>query len=81
MDKKSKSSYKPPKVTSVAFRVENAMESITTTALSMPPLSTFGDGGSWDDQSSSSSTNLFGNGDWGSGSSSSNTTFGSGSWD
>lgn len=81
MDKKNRLRYEPPKVTSVAFRVENAMESLTTTTIGMQTLSTFGDGGSWDSPSSPSSTSNFGSGDWGSGSSSGTTTFGSGSWD
>jgi len=80
MDKKFRLSYEPPKVTAVAFKVE--VGQVLSTTLATPPLSTFGDGGSWDDPSSSSSTSHFGSGDWtGGSSSSSNTTFGSGSWD
>ncbi|MBQ9865189.1 MAG: hypothetical protein IJM33_07630 [Bacteroidales bacterium] len=79
MDKKNKLSYEPPKVVAVTFKVEVGQAASQT--LAVPPLSTFGSG-SWDDPSSSSSTNVFGNRDWSDGSSSSsNSTFGSRSWD
>ena len=80
MDKKNKLCYESPKVTAVAFKVEvGQADSIT---FAMQPLSTFGNGGTWDDPSSSSSTNNFGSRDWSDGSSSStNSTFGSNSWD
>ena len=80
MDKKFKLSYEPPKVTAVTFKVE--VGQVASTTLDMLPLSTFGDGGTWDGPSTSSSTSHFGDGDWSSGSSfSNNSTFGSGSWD
>lgn len=78
MDKKFKLSYEPPKLTAVAFKVENAMAS----PLGAPILSDFNIGQSWDGESSSSSTNPFGNNSWmGDGSSNGTSDFTPNRWD
>ncbi|MBO7576339.1 MAG: hypothetical protein J6T03_02605 [Bacteroidales bacterium] len=80
MDKKYKLNYDPPKVKTVAFKVENGMQ-ISPTIRTEFLLESFGSD-SWDNPSSTSSTNLFGDGDWTGGSSfSNNNSFGSGTWD
>ena len=80
MDKKYKLSYDPPKVVVVAFKVENGLQTSRIVDLGSA-LTPFNDA-TWDNPSSSTSTDLFGDGDWTGGSSfSSNSSFGSGSWD
>jgi hypothetical protein len=80
MDKKFKLSYDPPRVTAVAFRVENGLQ----TSIIDPPvgalLDAFGSD-TWDGTNTSSSTSHFDNGAWTSGSSfSSNSSFGNDTW-
>ena len=80
MDKKFKLNYDPPRVVSIAFKVEDGLQA-SFEARTGGSLLPFGDA-SWDNPSTSSSTSLFGNGDWTGGSSfSNNSSFGSGSWD
>ena len=80
MDKKFKLSYEPPKVTAVAFKVENGLQG----SLINPPvgvlLDAFGND-TWNSPTASSSTDHFGNDAWSGGSSfSSNSSFGSDTW-
>ena len=80
MDTKYKINYEPPKVTSVAFKVEVGQAASRVHFDQLIP-NTFDDN-SWDGPSSGTSTNHFGNGDWTGGTSfSNNSTFGSGHWD
>ena len=83
MDKKYKLCYDPPKVTMVAFTVEDGLQ-VSPGGASIfleNEFTPFNDA-SWNEPSSSTSTGLFGDGDWTGGSSfSTNTSFGSGSWD
>lgn len=81
MEKRYKLNYDPPKVCTVAFRVENGLQ-LSVTDVDELSMDVFGDG-SWDSpSSSSSSTSHFGDGDWTGGSSfSNNSSFGTGSWD
>ena len=80
MDKKFKLSYDPPRVTAVAFRVENGMQGSPTIPLSGALLDAFGND-TWDGSHTSSSTSQFDNGAWTGGSSfSSNSSFGNDTW-
>ncbi len=80
MDKIPKPLYTPPKVTSVAFRVEEGMQQSLTIRTEMM-LDAFGND-TWDDPSRAASSSHFGDASWSGGSSfSSNSSFGSGTWD
>ena len=80
MDKKFKLSYEPPRVTAVAFRVENGMQGSPTIPLSGALLDAFGNY-TWDGTHTSSSTSQFDNGAWTGGSPfSSNSSFGNDTW-
>ena len=81
MDKKHKLSYNPPKVTSVLFKVEYGLQGSHLIEVEMLQMEELGSA-SWDQPTSSTSTNHFNNGDWTGGSSfSNNNSFGSGTWD
>ena len=80
MDKKYKLNYDPPKVTIVAFMVENGMQASRMVFLESE-FNPFDDA-SWDETSSSTATGHFSDGNWTGGSSfSNNSSFGSGTWD
>ena len=80
MDKIFKHSYKPPKVTVVAFKVENGLQESPIIPLSGALLDSFGSD-TWNGSTTSSSTTHFGNDEWSGGSSfSSNSSFGSDTW-
>ena len=80
MDKKFKLSYEPPKVTVVAFKVENGLLGSPIVPPSGALLDGFGSD-TWNGSTTSSSTDHFGNDAWSGGSSfSSNSSFGSDTW-
>ena len=80
MDKKFKLSYDPPKVTIVAFKVENGLQSSLIDPPSGVLLDAFGND-TWNGSSTTSSTGHFGNDSWTGGSSfSSNSSFGNDTW-
>ena len=80
MDKKFKLSYEPPKVTAVAFKVENGLQGSLLVPLSGALLDGFGND-TWNGTTTTSSTDRFGNDAWSGGSSfSSNSSFGSDTW-
>lgn len=80
MDKKNRLRYEPPKVTAVAFKVEDGLQASPVVPLSGVMLDAFGND-SWNDATTSSSTSHFGNGEWTGGSSfSNNSSFGNDTW-
>ena len=80
MDKKKKHNYDPPKITFVAFKVDDGLQA-SFGVHAGGHLEDFGNA-TWDEPSSSTETGLFGDGDWsGESSFSNNNSFGSSSWD